>query len=65
MSHLIQFIEGVRDRLTQDEWTFFSARYFERKSVADSAALVPAFVGDADAMHQAVLRKLRSGGSRS
>ncbi|SEI14775.1 hypothetical protein [Paraburkholderia hospita] len=65
MSHLIQFIERVRDSLTPDEWKFFSARYIERKSVVDSAALSPAFAGDAEAMHQAVLRKLRSGWAAS
>ncbi|HDR9068211.1 TPA: hypothetical protein QDA90_003519 [Burkholderia vietnamiensis] len=61
MSHLIRFIERVRDNLTPDEWRFFSARYIERKSVADSAALVPAFAGDGEAVHQLVLRKLRAG----
>ncbi|KVO15140.1 hypothetical protein [Burkholderia ubonensis] len=61
MSHLIRFIERVRDSLTPDEWTFFSACYIERKSVADSAALVPAFAGDGEAVHQLVLRKLRTG----
>ena len=63
-SHLIQFIERVRESLTPDEWTFFNARYIHRNSVAESAALVPAFAGDADAMQRTVLRKLqRSAGS--
>ena len=62
MSHLIRFIEGVRKTLTSDEWVFFNARYINRASVADAAAETPSFSGDANAMHQSVLRKLRGQG---
>jgi hypothetical protein len=58
VSHLIQFIERVRQSLTPDEWAFFNDRYINR-SVADSA-LEPAFAGDVHAMHESVLRKLRN-----
>lgn len=61
MSHLIQFIERVREILTPDEWAFFSARYIERKSMVESAALVPATAGDVEAFNHSMLRKLRGG----
>ena len=33
-SHLVQFIEGVREALAPDEWTFFNERYINSRAAS-------------------------------
>ena len=61
MSQLIQFIERVRGALTGAEWRFFNAQYIERKSIEEAMPYVPGADGDAGAMRQSILRKMRGG----
>lgn len=64
MSHLIQFIETVREVLTPDEWKFFSSRYIDCRDLPDAAAAVVGYHGGAEELQQTVLRKLRDHGGR-
>lgn len=61
MSQLIQFIERVRGALTGAEWRFFNAQYIERKPIEEAMPYIPGAYGDADAMREAILRKMRDG----
>jgi hypothetical protein len=60
MSHLVQFIEDVRQSLTADEWEFFNARYFHGRGKVDASMPLPALTGDALLMQRRVMRKLRN-----
>jgi len=60
-SHLVQFIEGVREALAPDEWTFFNERYINSRA-ASAGQPLPTLDGDALAMQQRVIRKLRTVG---
>ncbi|MEX3917893.1 hypothetical protein AB4Y43_16875 [Paraburkholderia sp. BR10872] len=60
-SHLVQFIEGVREALAPDEWSFFNDRYINGCGAGAGQSL-PALAGDALAMQQRVIRKLRTVG---
>jgi hypothetical protein len=61
VSQLIQFIERVRGTLTGAELRFFNAHYIERKPIEEAMPYVPGAHGDADAMRESILRKMRDG----
>jgi hypothetical protein len=60
-SYLVQFIDGVKEALAPDEWRFFSERYINGRH-ATAGQPLPVLAGDALAMQQRVIRKLRGVG---